>query len=42
MCGYFSSGKLKRQLREFGKICPEQFGGLFPEGENKAWCVIFF
>jgi hypothetical protein len=41
MCGYFSSGELKTQLREFGKICPAQFRQVFPEGENEACCVIF-
>jgi hypothetical protein len=36
MCESFSSGELKTQLREFGKICPAQFRRVFPGvGERK-------
>jgi hypothetical protein len=38
MCESFSSGELKTQLREFGKICPAQFRRVFPGSENES-CV---
>src|ERR1700751_5395247 len=34
MCESFSSGELKTQLREFGKICPAQFRSGVPFGSE--------